>query len=128
MKNIKVMLISGLYSLLKVEIDGSRILADIELNPNHDIYKGHFPGQPILPGVLQLQIVKEVLVSALLENIRLQSASNIKFLSMVDPGQVKSLQLEIEIISKIEDLCRVSAKIHSGNTVFLRFKGVYTFA
>ena len=34
---------------------------------------------------------------------------------------------EIEIISEIEDACRVSAKIHSGNTVFLRFKGVYTF-
>ena len=121
------MLINGLYNLLKVQLDGNQILADIELNPGHDIYRGHFPGQPILPGVLQLQIVQEILASALGKKIRLKSASNIKFLAMVDPGQVISLQLEIEIISEIEDVCRVSAKIHSGNTVFLRFKGVYTF-
>ncbi len=122
------MLINGLYNLLKVQLDGNQILADIELNPGHDIYRGHFPGQPILPGVLQLQIVQEILASALGKKIRLKSASNIKFLAMVDPGQVISLQLEIEIISEIEDVCRVSAKIQSGNTVFLRFKGVYTFA
>lgn len=128
MKNIKTMLIRELYELLKVELDENRILAEIELNPNHDIYRGHFPGQPILPGVLQLQIVKEILASALEKNIHLKSASNIKFLSMVDPRAVNSLQLEIEIISEIEDVCRISAKIHSGNTVFLRFKGVYTFA
>jgi len=128
LKNIKTMLIRELYELLKVELDENRILAEIELNPNHDIYRGHFPGQPILPGVLQLQIVKEILASALEKNIHLKSASNIKFLSMVDPRAVNSLQLEIEIISEIEDVCRISAKIHSGNTVFLRFKGVYTFA
>ena len=122
------MLINGLYNLLKVQLDGNQILAEIELNPGHDIYRGHFPGQPILPGVLQLQIVQEILASALGKKIRLKSASNIKFLAMVDPGQVISLQLEIEIISEIEDVCRVSAKIHSGNTLFLRFKGVYTFA
>ena len=122
------MLINGLYNLLKVQLDGNKILADIELNPGHDIYRGHFPGQPILPGVLQLQIVQEILASALGKKIRLKSASNIKFLAMVDPGQVISLKLEIEIISEIEDVCRVSAKIQSGNTVFLRFKGVYTFA
>ena len=122
------MLINGLYNLLKVQLDGNQVLAEIELNPGHDIYRGHFPRQPILPGVLQLQIVQEILASALGKKIRLKSASNIKFLAMVDPGQVISLQLEIEIISKIEDACRVSAKIHSGNTVFLRFKGVYTFA
>ena len=121
------MLINGLYNLIKVQLDGNQILAEIELNRGHDIYRGHFPGQPILPGVLQLQIVQEILAGALGKKIRLKSASNIKFLAMVDPGQVKSLQLEIEIISKIEDGCRVSAKIHSGNTVFLRFKGVYTF-
>ena len=122
------MLINGLYNLIKVQLDGNQILAEIELNRGHDIYRGHFPGQPILPGVLQLQIVQEILAGALGKKIRLKSASNIKFLAMVDPGQVISLQLEIEIISKIEDACRVSAKIHSGNTVFLRFKGVYTFA
>jgi 3-hydroxymyristoyl/3-hydroxydecanoyl-(acyl carrier protein) dehydratase len=32
----------------------------IKLNPNHEIFSGHFPDNPILPGVCVLQMVKEI--------------------------------------------------------------------
>lgn len=120
------MLINNLYEILNLELKGEKIIAEIMLNPAHEIYKGHFPDQPILPGVLQLQIVKEILSEAIKKEIRLISSSNIKFLSMIDPGQVDKLSIEIDIISEIAGMYKVSARIHSGNTVFLRLKGVYT--
>ena len=121
------MLISDLYSVIKVELEANKVDAEIVLTPGHEIYKGHFPGQPILPGVLQLQLVQEILSEALNKKLRFKSSLNIKFLSMIDPGRVNILSVEVEIISETEEGCKISALIHSGNTVFLRFKGVYTF-
>ena len=120
------MLINNLYEILNLELKGEKIIAEIRLNPAHDIYKGHFPDQPLLPGVLQLQIVKEILSEAIKKEICLKSSSNIKFLSMIDPGQVDKLSIEIDIISEIAGMYKVNARIHSGNTVFLRLKGVYS--
>lgn len=121
------MLISDIYSVTKVKLEANKLEADIVLNPGHEIYKGHFPGQPILPGVLQLQLVQEILSEAMHKNLRLKSSLNIKFLSMIDPGRDSILSAVIEIISESEEGCKISARLHSGNTVFLRFKGVYTF-
>ena len=120
------MLINNLYEILNLKLKGEKIIAEIRLNPAHDIYKGHFPDQPLLPGVLQLQIVKEILSEAIKKEIRLKNSSNIKFLSMIDPGQVDKLSIEIDIISEIAGMYKVNARIHSGNTVFLRLKGVYS--
>ena len=33
----------------------------IRLNPDHEIYRAHFPGNPITPGVCIVQIISEVL-------------------------------------------------------------------
>ena len=40
------------------------------LNPDHLIYKAHFPGQPVTPGVCILQIIQELnfCIEALLIN------------------------------------------------------------
>ena len=45
----------------KKQISEKEISVVIELNQQHAIYSGHFPDQPIVPGVCQIQIVKELL-------------------------------------------------------------------
>ena len=34
-------------------------VVQVMLNPQHAIYSGHFPQQPVVPGVCMLQIIKE---------------------------------------------------------------------
>ena len=29
----------------------------LELNPEHPVYEGHFPGNPVVPGVCQVQMI-----------------------------------------------------------------------
>ena len=31
---------------------------DVELNPQHPVYKGHFPDMPVAPGVCNIQIIR----------------------------------------------------------------------
>ena len=54
------MLLENFYKIIhrKEREDGKREI-EIELNPGHALYQGHFPGQPVVPGVCTLQMIKE---------------------------------------------------------------------
>jgi 3-hydroxyacyl-[acyl-carrier-protein] dehydratase len=60
------MLQPDFYSFIRIVSNGSSSLeASFLLNPKHAIFAGHFPGQPVVPGVCMLQIIKEGLEQAL---------------------------------------------------------------
>lgn len=58
----------------------------IDIPEAHPCYAGHFPGQPILPGVLLLQRVMACAQSQLASPLKNFSLVNVKFLAPVLPG------------------------------------------
>lgn len=60
----------------------------IRLNPEHKIYRAHFPGDPITPGVCIIQIGLELLGLALGCGLELCRVKNVKFLSILRPAGV----------------------------------------
>jgi 3-hydroxymyristoyl/3-hydroxydecanoyl-(acyl carrier protein) dehydratase len=56
-------------------------------------FAGHFPGDPILPGIAQLGMVGEVARRALGEPMRLSGFSRIKFKKIVRPGDALTVTL-----------------------------------
>ena len=52
------MLINNFYKIKNIEA-GEKYVVNIEMNPAHEIYNGHFPGMPVVPGVCLTQMVKE---------------------------------------------------------------------
>ena len=62
--------------------------AVVRLDPSSPVYAAHFPGYPITPGVILVEIATELLsagaVGGLLE---LSEAVNVKFVSPVIPGE-----------------------------------------
>lgn len=69
----------------------------VELHKNHNIFSGHFPENPMTPGVLMLQIIKNSLEQALQCNLKLQTLSNLKFLQIVDPNKNNILHFQMDI-------------------------------
>lgn len=62
----------------------------MQIAPDHPAFAGHFPGQPLLPGVLLLANVLEAVLADPVLAGRLGTAprlSNAKFLSPVRPGE-----------------------------------------
>jgi 3-hydroxyacyl-[acyl-carrier-protein] dehydratase len=54
------MLLDNFYTILSSESsDSTTWTIQIELNPDHTVYQGHFPEHPVVPGVCLLQLIKE---------------------------------------------------------------------
>jgi 3-hydroxyacyl-[acyl-carrier-protein] dehydratase len=58
---------------------------NIILNPDHLIYKAHFPGQPVTPGVCILQMLRELLSVEMDKQLFIKNIKNAKFISMMSP-------------------------------------------
>jgi len=118
------MLKGSLYSVVSVTQGEVNITAELLLNKDNDIFKGHFPGQPVLPGACMLQILKEVLEDALNKKFRLKKADQIKFLLSVDPGVSSGIKLSIAYVIE-GDICAVTAVMHIAEGVCFKFKGSF---
>ncbi len=78
------------------DLGAFKIDASLEFRPDFPAFQGHFPGNPILPGIVQLACVR-ILAARFLERQLFSSVlSNIKFRDMVRPGQSVDITLSGE--------------------------------
>ncbi len=68
----------ALFKISKLEHSDGIISAMLDINKDCDIFKGHFPGHPVVPGACMLQIVKDVLEEALKVSVRLKKGGSSK--------------------------------------------------
>lgn len=73
-------------------------LADIPAD--HPAFAGHFPGQPILPGVLLIQRVMDLAEASIGRSLAACALRNVKFIAPVMPGD--QLRLELERTSPVQ--------------------------
>ena len=90
--------LEGLYILDDLVIADTIATAKITINKDHIIFKGHFPGNPVMPGVCMIQIIKEITEKIVNKTLFMQSANNIKFMAIINPFLTPELELQLEII------------------------------
>ena len=119
--------LNDLYIIDHIKEDGNKIMVKIVLNPSHDIFKGHFPGNPILPGVCIVQILKELLMNYSGKKLILKKASSIKYLSFINPEVNSTINIDVEMreMGDINFFCNASFYFES--VVFCRFSGEFIF-
>lgn len=113
-----------LFNVDKLEHTGNLIKAELSINANSPILKGHFPGQPVVPGASMLQLVKEVLESALGQSVQIQKATNLKFIAMIDPVKTASVQLEMSY-KFIEDDITITGKLSDSDRTYFKFQTAF---
>jgi 3-hydroxyacyl-[acyl-carrier-protein] dehydratase len=97
--------------------------AGLVLDPGHPIFGGHFPGNPVVPGVCQVQMVLETLNSVTGKKLKLTESENIKFLSMISPLENPGITLDLVVKQPEEGGYSVQATLSANDTTFLKFKG-----
>ena len=129
------MLLNDFYTIIKqaeikdaISTDDNpvrKFIFTIKLNPDHPVYRGHFPGNPVVPGVCQVQMIKELASALLNTDLVMDKSDNIKFLSMIIPSATPQLKVSIDIKEKEPGFWNVNSVILNGEQVFLKFKGVF---
>ncbi|BAX82451.1 hypothetical protein [Labilibaculum antarcticum] len=117
------MLLNKLYTYEQVESElPSTLKFKVSINAGHEIFEGHFPGNPITPGVCQMEMVKEILSDHLSQDLFFNSISDMKFISMWEPKE--SELVFVDIAHKMtEDVYKINAKIYGESTVYFKLKG-----
>jgi len=113
------------YSLNINKSTAEDILASVSLNADHELFKGHFPTQPVLPGACMIQIQKHIIEEANQYKVTFIAASNIKFLSVVDPQIHKVIIFTIRIKRLADELIAVDASLTAEEKVSMKFSGTY---
>lgn len=100
---------NNLYIIKSSDVEKRSFL--IELLPNSIIYKAHFPGHPITPGVCIVQIATELLQEFMHKNLVLKTITNAKFLSIINPENDKKIIFNIKKLTIDETENNVSVSI-----------------
>jgi UDP-3-O-[3-hydroxymyristoyl] N-acetylglucosamine deacetylase/3-hydroxyacyl-[acyl-carrier-protein] dehydratase len=107
-----------------LKIEGNKIVATKNVSINEEFFLGHFPGHPIMPGVMQLEAIAQVagiLMLSMLENsgkiAYFMSADAVKWRNPVRPGDVLTIEVELTKsrgkIGKAKGVCSVSGTVVS---------------
>ena len=72
--------------------DGMVYGFDVRLNPDHFIFKAHFPGHPITPGVCLMQMIAELASMAEGCNLLVRNVKNAKYTGVVSPDEITGLR------------------------------------
>ena len=118
------MLLKDFYKILEITAkDNENITVLVELNKNHEVYKGHFPGNPVVPGVCLTQLIKESMETIEKKELMLIYADYIKFMAIVNPEINNKLYIDLKIKVKEDNIKQVTSETHYNGTVFYKFKG-----
>ncbi|WDF55017.1 hypothetical protein [Mucilaginibacter sp. KACC 22063] len=118
------MLKGNLYQISDLQFQHGIVNATIRLDAGHEIFKGHYPAHPVLPGACMLEMIKEVLSDALVKPLMMHKATQIKFLKMIDPRENRELKLEIKL-SEDEGAYKANATLIVAGSAALKFQGVF---
>lgn len=123
------MLLNDLYIINEKENTGGGWVYAVELIPSHPVYTGHFPDNPIVPGVCSLQIIKECAEDILGHKVRIAGISSCKFLAIVNPNANKLLNINLRIDKSAEsEEYGLSAEGEYEGLSFIKVKATLTKA
>jgi 3-hydroxymyristoyl/3-hydroxydecanoyl-(acyl carrier protein) dehydratase len=100
------------------------LITRICISPEHPSLPGHFPGRPLVPGVVLLDTLCAAIQAELGAGARLTGLPNLKFQSPVLPGETVDVHVEFATA----DERSVRARIRGTCGQALAFEGSMTFA
>ena len=111
-----------------VSIDDQRIVARKRIVPELDVFRGHYPAYPVLPGVLQLEAAFQagaILIARTtppsLDAVPVVTrVNNVQFRQLVRPGD--TLDIEVELSERLANAFFLKGKTQVNGKVTARLE------
>ena len=98
----------------------------VRLDASHPVYRGHFPGHPVLPGVCTLQLVRECLNRGTGRRFRYAAIRECKFLGMIVPQADTLLDIDIRLADDGTAAKKVTCVVTNNQKTVLKLKATAT--
>lgn len=85
------------YTVEHFERCAEGFVADLVLNADHAIYAGHFPSQPVVPGVCTMTLIRELCARALDRNCFFRTVRECKFVAALIPEPGLKIRIEASL-------------------------------
>lgn len=118
------MVLHDFYTLNDLQSESGQAKAFITINKDHEIFKGHFPGNPITPGVCMMQIIREITEKVVNKKLFMTASSNVKFVAIINPEIHSDLVLDLDI-SEVDGQIKVKNTTKFDDTVALKLNSTF---
>jgi 3-hydroxyacyl-[acyl-carrier-protein] dehydratase len=118
-----MILLNDFFTIRDTESSPTEIWAELVINANHKIFEGHFPNQPVVPGVCQMQMIKEIVEHVTRKQTNLAKAADMKFLAVIDPRQNNLIHATIKMSTDENGAINIVASLFKDELVHFKCKG-----
>jgi 3-hydroxyacyl-[acyl-carrier-protein] dehydratase len=96
----------------------------VAISPDHPSLPGHFPGHPVVPGVVLLNEIIETLRGMVGQPVLVTGMPSVKFVSPLKPGEALTIHIEQEEAGQALFKCQVGRRlVASGMLTFTMSHG-----
>lgn len=99
----------------------------VRCNPEHLVYRAHFPGNPITPGACLLQTAGALMQQKMGRPLYLKSSKNIKYLSILIPSEGKEVKFGFSHVAESETECKAQVVIADESTVYTKMSLTFSY-
>lgn len=121
-------LLNEFFTIDEQEVTEEKTTFRLTLHAEHLIYRAHFPGNPITPGVCLVQMQKECLETLLHRELFLSVVKNIKFQAVLSPTETTKVCMDLSKVEVGEEECKASALIYNAGKPYAKISAVYKYA
>lgn len=120
--------VAQFFTLESGEKNGNSATYRCRLHPEAPVFKAHFPGFPVLPGVLTLKMVVDAINASQFfstQTLTVQSIGNAKYLAVVNPQETQEVEISVALKAEknADELAvfQFKATVQNGETRFATF-------
>ncbi len=118
------MLVDDLYTTRAIRITPKGFDADISFDETHEIYKAHFPENPITPGVCMLEVCKQLIEQYTACTLFMKTVKNIKFLQVIVPNREQFVTFVVHC-SQTDNEVSAQVTIQNDDVCFAKISIIY---
>ena len=120
------MFLDTLFHIDSKTINDNEATFTVGLNPLHPIYGGHFPNDPITPGVCVVQIAIDLFSHIRQQKYILSQAKSIKFIQIIRPQKYEQVDYHLTWEPLEDNSFQVKVVVSHNDTVFSKMSVILT--
>ncbi len=112
----------NIFDITFIASQGDEYLYKAEVNPHHDVFRGHFPDMAVVPGVMTMEMVKNCAADVMQQPLTFQKIKECKFVQAILPNTHSVVEVQL-VLKKETAPYGITAQVRYEGEVMVKLKG-----